>query len=245
MLLLANTGGVEKVERTAIDMMHQRQVDGLIYATMYHQVRALPDGLDDVPCVLLDVRNRESRFSSVVPDESRGAAQAVRYLMGLGHRRIGFLNSGADIPAAHERLEGYRQELVRQGIPIEDDLIAYDLDEFSGGISAAGRLLDLPNPPTALFCFNDRVAAGAIRTAHRRGLSVPQDLSVIGFDNQELVALLTDPPLTTFQLPHYEMGQWAVRQLLGEVEGSYSRIDHRIPLEFIERESASPPRSRA
>lgn len=240
-LLLTNTGGIPEVERKAIETMHQRQVDGVVYATMYHQVRELPAGLDDLPCVLLDVRSRGSNLSSVAPDESAGAAEAVRYLAGLGHRRIGFINSAAAIPAAHERLAGYREELIRQGLEFDDALIAYDLDEFTGGIAAASRLLDLDLPPTALFCFNDRMAAGAIRAARLRGMSVPAELSVVGFDNQELVALLTDPPLTTFQLPHYEMGQWAVQQLLGEVQGSMSRVEHRIPFRFIERESAAAP----
>lgn len=241
LLLLTNTGGVLEVERKAIETMHQRQVDGIVYATMYHQARAVPAGLDDMPCVLLDVRDRDSGLSSVAPDESAGAARAVRYLAELGHRRIGFVNSSRDIPAAHERLTGFREELVRQGLPLDDQLIAYGIDEFTDGITAAGRLLDVAEPPTALFCFNDRIAAGAIRAAHLRGLRVPTDLSVVGFDNQELVALLTDPPLTTFQLPHYEMGQWAVQQLLREAESSSSRVQHRIPFQLVERDSATRP----
>lgn len=244
-LVLVNTGGDPEVEHKAIDTMLQRQVDGLIYATMYHQIVVPPHALLSVPSVLLDARSETTPISSVVPDETGGAAAAVRLLVEAGHRRIGFLNSAAQVPAAGERLAGYRAELARSGIGIDPNLVADDTDEFEGGIAGAGRLLDSTDPPTALFCFNDRMAAGAIRAARERGVRVPDDLSVVGFDNQELVALLTDPPLTTLQLPHAEMGRWAVEHLLGRLgTGAHQEfVEHRAECVLIPRASVAPPRA--
>lgn len=240
-LMLVNTGGDPEVEHKAIDTMLQRQVDGLIYATMYHQVVEPPQELHTVPCVLLDARSSTDPISSVVPDEAGGAAVAVRALADAGHTRIGFLNSAAGVPAAAERYAGYQAELTRHGLATGDHLVEADTDEFEGGLAAAGRLLDLEDPPTALFCFNDRMAAGAIRAARERGLRVPDDLSVVGFDNEELVALLTDPPLTTVQLPHYEMGRWAVDQVLAAMNGPEAVTRHRAACTLVERASVAPP----
>lgn len=238
-LLLTNTGGNQEVEKTVIQKMIERQVDGLIYATMYHQVLSPPIELKSVPTVLLDVRSKSGSFSSVAPDEVSGASAATKHLIDLGHQKIGFLNSSARIPAAVERFTGFKQTLSKHGIKLEKRYLAEDLDEFSGGLNSAMKILNQANPPTALFCFNDRMAAGAIRAAQQLGLTVPDDLSIVGFDNQELVALLTNPPLTTFQLPHYEMGQWAVQHLLKMISEPREQheVQMRIPFKLVKRDS--------
>ena len=131
-----------------------------------------------------------------------------------GHRRIGFISEPGG-PAATERLEGYLEVLREHGIAPEPSLIADGSGDTVGGLAAASRLLDAPAPPTAIFCFNDRMAMGAYRAARHRGLSIPADLSIVGYDNHDVIAPWLDPPLTTVQLPHLEMGRWAARQLLG------------------------------
>lgn len=237
LLILVNTGGDADVERRALHAMLDRQVDGLIYATMYHQFREVPSLLEHVPSVLLDVRSPTSLQTSVVPDEYGAAHAATTYLISLGHTAIGFVNSTADIPATRERRAGYVAALLDAGItPIPGFTVA-DIDEYDGGMRCADTLLALPEPPTALYCFNDRMAAGVMRTARHRGLSVPEDLSVVGTDNQELVALMTESPLTTFQLPHYEMGRRAVEELLAPVSAMSSRAVS-VPLTLVERSSA-------
>jgi len=238
-LLLSNTGGDLEVEKTVIQKMIERQVDGLIYATMYHQVLSPPNELNTLPTVLLDVRSKSGNFSSVAPDEVSGASAAIKHLIDLGHQKIGFLNSSAAIPASAERFSGFKQTLSEYGLKIERRYLAEDVDEFSGGLNSALKILNQADPPTALFCFNDRMAAGAIRAAQQLGLSVPDDLSIVGFDNQELVALLTNPPLTTFQLPHYEMGQWAVQHLLKMIsEPTKENVAQmRIPFKLVKRGS--------
>ncbi|MDP3176880.1 MAG: substrate-binding domain-containing protein, partial [Spirochaetaceae bacterium] len=148
----------------------------------------------------------------------------------------------ADIPAAGERLRGYMRALASRGIEFDPSLVATALDECPGGFEAASGLLGSASRPTALFCFNDRMAAGAVHAARRMGLSVPRDLSLVGFDNEELVATLTDPPLTTVQLPHYEMGRWAIEQLLELIAGRGDPpSQHRMPCPLVARGSVAAP----
>ena len=115
-----------------------------------------------------------------------------------------------------------------------------------GGTAAAARLLALPQPPTAIQCYTDRMAMGAYRAIRRAGLSIPQDISVIGFDNQDQIAPWLDPPLTTIQLPHEAMGRWAVEHLLrvlsGETEGPRQQ---RLECPLVVRDSVAPPRNGA
>lgn len=242
-LLMINTGGDPAVEHRAIEAVLARQVDGLVYAAMYHRFIDPPPALHEVPAVLLDARSADLTLSSVAPDEEGGAYAATSHLLDAGHRRIAYLQSASPIPAAEERLRGYRAALAARGLAFDASLVSPGVAEHPGGFEAATVLLARPDRPTALFCFNDRMAAGAVHAAHRLGLSVPGDLSLVGFDNEELVAPLIEPPLTTVQLPHYEMGRWAVEHLLDAVSGdSAGRPEqHRIRCPLVVRESVAPP----
>ncbi|WP_371580488.1 LacI family DNA-binding transcriptional regulator [Streptomyces sp. NBC_01314] len=221
-LLLVNTGGDEELERRSIEMLLQRQVDGVLYAAMYHRVVRLPESLRSTPTVLLDARCDDPAVPFVVPDEVQGGYTAARELIEHGHRRIGMTVGTADIPALHGRIEGYRKALAEAGVVYDPSLVTAEAVatlgsvavDVAAGYRAARRLLTLDQRPTALFCFNDRMAAGAYRAAAELGLSIPDDLSVVGFDNQELVSEALHPALSTVQLPHYEMGARAVTQLL-------------------------------
>jgi LacI family transcriptional regulator len=255
LLLLVNTGGDAELERRSIEMLLQRQVDGVLYAAMYHRIVRLPERLRSTPSLLLDARCDDPTIPFVVPDEVQGGYTAVRELIDHGHRRIGMAVGTADIPALHGRLEGYRKALAEAGIPFEPSLVVAEegvpagtaAGDTDAGYHAARRLLTAVQRPTALFCFNDRMAAGAYRAAAELGLSIPADLSVIGFDNQELVCEAIYPALSTVQLPHYEMGARAVTQLLaligtpGPPPGPVAQ--EVLPCPLVARASvASPPR---
>jgi LacI family transcriptional regulator len=148
-----------------------------------------------------------------------GAVAAVTHLVEAGHTRIGFLNNDDDVPATHLRFAGYRQVLQDHGIPFDDSLVVASASETLPGYELARRLLDRSDRPTALFCYNDRMAMGAYRAATELGLQIPRDLSIVGFDNQELIAANLFPGLTTVALPHYEMGVWAVETLVHLLNG--------------------------
>lgn len=241
-LVVIDTEGDLEFERAALGALLERQVDGILYARMKHLLIEVPAELAEVPTVLLNARASTPEYAGVAPDEEGGARTAVGRLLAAGHRRIGYLQSGDPVPAARERLEGYRQTLLEAGIAYDPALVVVDPLE---GVSPepALRLLAMPQPPTAIFCFNDRIAFGAYNAAHRLGWSIPDDLSVIGFDNDETVALRLDPSLTTIELPHYEMGRWAMEHLEQLIQGEdVEPVKHRLACPLVERGSLGPPR---
>ena len=243
LLLMVNTEGDSDVENRALESLLARQVDGLIYASMYHHIVEIPAVAFEVPCVLLDARSSDLSISSVAPDEHGGGFVATNHLLEHGHTRIGFIGSVDPIPAATERLDGYRDALAAHSVAFDARLVEKAAPDHEGGYEAAKRMLEQSDRPTALFCFNDQVAAGASRAARESGLRIPRDLSLVGFDNQALVALLIDPPITTVQLPHYEMGRWAVEHLLRQIDvpSSTAPEQHRMPCPLVSRRSVAAP----
>lgn len=241
-LLMINTQDSLDVERRAVDELLGRKVDGLIYAAMSHRIRRPPPAAFEVPLVMLDARTAEDDVPAVVPDEHAGAYAATAHLLDAGHRRVAFIDDIEDIPATRERLDGFRDALRDRGIAFDPEMVVAALPNSTGGVIAGGVLLERPDRPTAIFCFNDRVAMGVYRSARRAGLSIPQDLSVIGFDNMELLAPWMDPPLTSVQLPHEEMGRWAVEQLLRVLDGEADEpTTHRAACPLVVRDSVAPP----
>ena len=244
-LMLFTTTGDPATEERDVQALRAHQVDGVLYASMYHRVVRLPSGLDRLPTVLVDARTDDGGPPAVVPDEVRGGREATEELIRHGHCRIGFAINRDDIPATHGRLAGYRQALDVAGLPLDPGLVVAEESESGGGYRASRELLALANPPTALFCFNDRMAMGAYRAAVEAGLRIPDDLSVIGFDNQAYIADGLYPALTTMALPHYEMGVWGVERVLDVIEHPGrrdGRASHELlPCPLIRRSSVGPP----
>lgn len=239
LLLLVNTGGSEKLKQAAIETLLERQVDGIIYATMYHRAAQPPEALYEIPSVLLDCYVEDRSLPSVVPDEVEGGRAATALLLAKGHRQIGFLCDSSPVPAAVGRLDGYRQALAAAGLPFDQSLVAYTDSDSRGGYRGARALMERADRPTALFCYNDRMAMGAYDALRQLGLAIPNDVAVVGFDNMEVIAAHLYPPLTTMRLPHYEMGQWAVNYLLQLPDRGDARLEqHRMSCPLVERESA-------
>jgi LacI family transcriptional regulator len=242
-LLTVNTGHDEEFERRAVETMLDRRVDGIVYATMYHQVVVPPADVRHVPAVLLDCRTADASLPSVVPDEERAAFDATSVLLELGHRRIGFVQNVDPIPAAWGRLAGYAKALQARGIPYDERLVTARSSDPGGGYAGTRALLGLDEPPTGLFCFNDRVAMGAYQAAAELGVRIPDELAIVGFDDLELVAPWLRPPLSTMALPHEAMGRWAVEHLLALIDradedGPYEPVQHRMPCTYVARGSA-------
>ncbi len=241
-LMVVNSGLDAELENHEIRTLQQHQVDGIVYARMYHQGVTLPKELGTLPIVLLDAATADRSISSVVPDEVAAAETAVEALVRAGHTRIGMLNNVDNIPATHGRLQGYRNALGRHGLQFQPELVTTGVADTSGGREAALELLQRPGRPTALFCFSDRVAMGAYQAAAALGLRIPEDLSIVGTDNLELIAAALWPGLTTVALPHYEMGRWAVTRLLDDIEGpGAAAVQEKFSCPLIERGSVGPP----
>ena len=242
LLMLVNSGGDRETELAEIRALQQRQVEGFLYATMYHKVVDVPAELGDSAVTLLDARCDDPRIPSVAPDEAQGGQAATQLLIDRGHRRIGLINNVDDIPATAGRLEGYVRALRGVGLELDEDLVAQGRSDAAGGYLAGASLLDGSPRPTAIFCFNDRMAMGLYQAAAERGLRIPEDLSVVGFDNQELIADGLRPGLTTVALPHYEMGAWAVETLIRRLEDPDVAPDQvLLPCPVVERGSVAAP----
>jgi LacI family transcriptional regulator len=171
------------------------------------------------PFVVLDPRaSLGAGIASVSAANTPGAIHATGHLLGLGHRRIAAITGPAGWCATEERLVGYRAALSGVGVRPESALVVESNFEIDGGRRAASALLDAASPPTAIFAFNDNLAIGAIQAAGERGLRVPEDVSIVGFDDSDLAPIVT-PPLTTIRQPLAEMGRMAVTLLARLIAG--------------------------
>ena len=180
-------------------------------------------------------------------DDRAAALTMVRHVMTLGHRRIGFVTGNPNLSASARRLDGYRAALEESGIAVDEDLIAHGLFTYRSGLDAAERLLDLAEPPTAIFASNDDMAAATVAVAHRRGLDVPGDLTVCGFDDTTLSTAIW-PELTTIHQPIADMSRAAVELLVQAIRGQRTgeTIERHRLLDFtlIRRQSDAAPRQR-
>jgi LacI family transcriptional regulator len=215
LLMIINTSNNPEIAEAAIEMMLERQVEAIMYATWRHMIVEPPPNLYEVPAVLLDCFCADRSLPSVVPDEVGGGRTATEVLLRKGHRRVGYITLAyRPEMQAFVRLEGYKTALASYGIPFDPALVRTGTSTAVGGYSETLELMKLPDPPTAIFCANDRTAMGAYDALKELGLSIPRDVAVIGFDNQEIISAFLRPGLSTLALPHYQMGQWAVEYLL-------------------------------
>jgi LacI family transcriptional regulator len=238
-LMVINTGKDAVLTEVAIETLHEHRVEGIIYAAMYHKMVQLPETIREVPAVLLNCYMKDRSLPSVVPDEVRGGREAAEALLSKGHQRIGLINAGRVIPAAVGRLEGYKQALAAYEVPFDPSLVRSGNTMADSGYRYTLELMRLPEPPTALFCGTDRMAMGAYDALKGLGLSIPGDVAVRGFDNEELIAPYLRPPLSTSALPHYEMGQWAVQYLIEHAKAPPDDppVQHVIHCPLVERAS--------
>jgi LacI family transcriptional regulator len=212
-LLVANTEGDEAVETDAISMMLEHKVRGVLYSTWFHRAAEIPTALRETEFVLVNCYSPDFSCRAVVPDEVQGGRSATEMLIQGGHRRIAFINATTPAPAKDGRLRGYKDALEAAGIDFDPSLVFEMFPDQEGGYDAVEQLMSCD--VSAVFCYNDRMAMGLYEGLRRRGLSIPQDMAVVGFDNQEVIAAHLRPPLSTVALPHYELGAAGVRVLLG------------------------------
>ncbi|MFE4543479.1 LacI family DNA-binding transcriptional regulator [Arthrobacter sp. NPDC056727] len=236
-LLIANTEGNQDLEKDAIAMMLEYKVRGILYSTWFHRSTAVPETLREADFVLVNCFSPEPGAArAVVPDEEQGGRSATEILLRSGHRRIAFINATTPAPARDGRLFGYTEALKAAGIPFDPHLVMEAYPDQEGGYGATEELLK--RDVTAVYCYNDRMAMGLYDGLREAGLSIPDDIAVVGFDNQEVIAAHLRPPLSTVSLPHYELGAAGVRMLLGldEAPGDASL---KIACPTVERASVS------
>jgi LacI family transcriptional regulator len=221
-------------------LIDQTQIDGIILSSPVTDAVAVLDELEarDIPYVRISPGTEHGRSSSVTMDDVQAADDMTSHLISIGHRRLGFVVGHVNHTASGQRLFGYRRALDRAGLPFEPKYVRQGDFDFKSGEAAADMLLDLPAPPTAIFASNDDMAAGVITVAHRRGLSLPGDLSVAGFDDTALASQLW-PPLTTVRQPTRDLA-YAAASLLFLRDGN--PVHRRLPHELVFRASTGAPR---
>lgn len=191
-----------------------------------------------IPVITLDHGLSETPLPSIDVDNHSGGRIATEHLLSLGHRRIGFI--GGTYSRAHlERLAGYQEVLHEHGISPNPDLIMEGDYSQPSGFRAAEKLLDLPHPPTAIFAISDAMAFGALEAAGRRGIRVPDQLSVIGFDDIPM-ANWVHPQLTTIRQPLYQLGETAINLIISMTDGeSLPGQRMLLPVELVVRGSVA------
>jgi LacI family transcriptional regulator len=240
--VFATRGDPELEAAVFARMLDHPALLGVIYSTIFTRAVTVPAALDATPTVLLNCHTRDRGRASVVPSELLGGYTATMHLIENGHSRIGFINGEHWIEAAAERLKGYRQALSTADIPFDPVLVRAGDWQVAAGYEHALSLLDLLQRPTALFCANDLMAIGALDAARERNLLVPRDLSVVGYDDQD-IARYTRPPLTTVLLPNYEMGRWAADSLIAQCRANLaSKAIIKMECPLVARDSVAPPR---
>ncbi len=238
-VFLANSNADPNREIKVVRSFEERRVDGIIvtasrvgarYANVLSQVR--------IPVVLLNNEHPSEFVHSVRIADYEGGRLATRHLRDLGHRRIGYIGDRYGRSSDTERFSGYRATLDEADIPFLPDLVVHADGQPEGGAEAMDRLLKLPDLPTAVFCYNDMTAIGALRAIRLRGLAVPGDISIVGFDDL-LFAQYTEPPLTTIRQPEGEMGRLAMETLLRLLGGNETEQSIRVPGELVIRQSTA------
>lgn len=216
-LLLCNSDEDPDKERLYIDIMRGESVAGVIISPVaetdnYSRV-LLQSG---VPVVAMDRRMLDLEVDTVIVRNVEGAYQAVSHLLKLGHHRIGFIGGPPRTTSGRERREGYEKALVEHGVESDQALIKIGDFKQAGGYRMTCELLEMNEPPTAIFTVNNLTTLGALNAIHERGLRIPQDVAIIGFDDMPWAPSL-DPPLTAVSQPTYELGCTAANLLLKRI----------------------------
>lgn len=235
-LMLVNIDDRDGMTEEAVDMMIGYRVEAILFATMYHHEIVLPSNLKNTPVMLVNCYDMHNSAPSVVPDEFQGAYDATEYLIKNGHKNITFISNQKLIPATSLREDGFKAAFDTHSLPLGNHSIVRVDISGQHVRDKALELLSLDERPTAIFCYNDRCAMGVYSAAAALGLCIPEDLSVVGYDNQEVITEFLIPTLTTMALPHYEMGEFAINYIHNN-QFPYEKIKEKIRPKLVVRNS--------
>ncbi|MCZ0756552.1 LacI family DNA-binding transcriptional regulator [Anoxybacillus sp. J5B_2022] len=212
-VLLGDTGNNVERERVYLDILRQKKADGMILLTARLESHLLEEIASEFPVVLACEYLEGSTIPTVSIDNVSSARKATEYLINLGHRRIGFISGPLNVILSRDRLKGFRQAMAQHNIPIESFLVQEGDFSFESGYNMMMKFLALDQPPTAVFAANDEMAIGAIKAIKSKGLRVPDDISVVGFDDIQFASIY-EPALTTISQPMFEIGKKAMELLI-------------------------------
>jgi len=241
-LLVINTMRSRAVTRVALDNLVDRQVDSIIFAAAGTRLVTLPPGAGRAPTILVNCFTANGSLPCVLPDEVGGGRIAARILIDAGHTRTAYLTGVPGAWATRARLRGYREELRSAGLDAGDQIVLGGNYQADSGYELTLDLLAKRHRPTAILCGNDRMALGALMALREKGVDVPGEMSLVGYDDQDALVSRISPAITNVRLPFYEMGRWAAERMFGlGVAGLPPRT--YLPCIPVLRESVAPPRS--
>lgn len=242
LVLLGDSGQQKKRENSFVNLIFTKQADGMLLlgANLPFDI-SKPEQKNLPPLVMACEFSPDLELPTVHIDNLTAAFEAVNYLTQLGHKQVAQITSDPQAALTKFRIQGYQQALRRAGVTVNPAYTVSGDNTFAAGARAMTSLLSLPIPPTAVFCHSDVMAIGAMQQAKRLGFRVPQDISIIGFDDIEF-AEYCDPALTTMSQPRYDIGQQAMLLLLKILKGNHIQIGSRLlDAKLVLRESVAPP----
>jgi DNA-binding LacI/PurR family transcriptional regulator len=238
-VLLANSNADPEREMKVVRTLEERRVEGIVVtSSRLGSLYATALSETQVPIVLLNNQHASAFLHSVMIANVDASREATRHLVGFGHRRIAYIGDRYGCQSDSERFSGYRAALEEAGIPFRPQYAVQGDGKAEGGHAAMTTLLRLEESPSAVFCYNDMTALGALRSTREHGLRVPEDVSFVGFDDL-FISQYTDPPLTTMRQPMHDMGRKAVETLLTLFKGSASEHCIQVRGELVVRESTA------
>jgi DNA-binding LacI/PurR family transcriptional regulator len=239
-VILTNTNYDATRMASCVQRMLERKAEGVAIMTSEMNSQLISElARRGIPIVFLDVGTVRNRISNICVDYSQGIHEAVDHLCALGHRRIGFISGPMALKSARTRRSSFLECLKQYDLAKEDALIVEGNHKIDGGELAMYRLLQLKRAPTAVLTSNDLTAFGALRAIHNARLRVPDDVSIVGFDDIEL-SQFAQPPLTTIRLPRTELGRIAFEALFRILRGeSQKGAEYRIESHLVVRSSTS------
>lgn len=245
-LLIGETGGHPGNADRLVAGMRERRVEAILFATPFHRQVALESQLGRTPTALANCFEAVSRFTQVIPDDEGGGYAAARIVLQAGHRKIAFLQLIPGMVATGLRMRGFHDAMREYGVApnaawLTHGAEAGDANEFAHLSGVVDRLFASADRPTAVLCGNDKMAMRVIFILQRRGLRVPGDVSVVGFDDFRLISEALDPGLTTVALPYREIGELSGRYALEQGDRPASTI--RVPCLPVMRGTVAPPRA--
>ncbi|TWI69257.1 LacI family transcriptional regulator [Pseudoduganella lurida] len=246
-LLIGETGGRQDVADRLVADMRERRVEAILFATPFHAQVTLETPLGSTPTALANCFEAACRFTQVVPDDEGGGYAAARIVLDAGHRKIAFLQLIPGMIATDLRLRGFQRALREAGVVPEPAWLLHgaeqaETDEFSHLADAVEHLFAGAERPTAILCGNDKMAMRVIFILQRRGLRVPADVSIVGFDDFRLISEALYPGLTTVALPYREIGELSGRHVLEHGDAPATTV--RVPCLPVLRGTVSAPPDR-
>ncbi|SEN46586.1 LacI family DNA-binding transcriptional regulator [Lihuaxuella thermophila] len=236
-VLLGDTQNDVDAEWDFIEMIKERAADGVILVTARTSPEKIMEMAQEVPLVMACEYIQGAELPMVTIDNVISAKRVVDHLAALGHRRIGFIAGPLHVIISRDRLQGFVLGLREHGLEQDSSLIVEGDFSIPSGYDQAVRLLQLPEPPTAIFASNDEMAIGAVKAVKQMGLKVPQDVAVVGFDDIPMATVI-EPALTTICQPKFEIGKKAMEILLQLIQQSNRSHGHlKLPEKLIVRDS--------